>query len=527
MTSLFRRASKLIKQNSSNIDGIDELSQTSSIDVSSVAKKGLFSGLAKKGQSSGDQVPLVENSPTATTTTNPVAGFLRKNTISRRDTVAKNKEAEKEKEKETLADASSALASARRARSNHSLNEEAKDLMGELDYTQAPATPAIPSMDLTKKATVGRSVTTGAKKPSRFNKIEAKNALDEQEPAIRKSAALLSVTRDNSGYTGRTSVTSINKKTPSSHNISKLGTDSITAKESNNSVFSYTEAPPIPLPLSIPQTDSSGLPKLPTKLSSTAAAIASLPQHSIPITAKSRALTEQPTTSNLFAASKSSANLNFNPSSSSIPKKQHPLQTHSSINNDSQKQLTAAGANLLTTSARQEKRNAGLSAYEISGPKENAITQTSLKRYTLDDWHIVRRVGRGGFAIVFLVRQKGSTGRYFALKAIRKAEVVKLKQEKQIVNEKEILKNVRHNFIVELFYTFQDTHYLYMVMEYIDGGDLFSYLRKVQKFGDEDSKFYAAEVLMSLQYLHSENVVFRDLKPEVQNIVFQNRNMID
>ncbi|ORY39591.1 kinase-like protein [Rhizoclosmatium globosum] len=160
--------------------------------------------------------------------------------------------------------------------------------------------------------------------------------------------------------------------------------------------------------------------------------------------------------------------------------------------------------------ARQEKRNAGLSAYEISTPS----SAPSLKRYCLDDFHIVRRVGRGGFAIVFLVRMKQSTGRYFALKAIRKAEVVKLKQEKQIVNEKEILKSVKHNFIVELFHTFQDTHYLYMVMEYIDGGDLFSYLRKVQKFGDEDSKFYAAEVLMSLQYLHGENVIFRDLKPE-------------
>ncbi|KAI9345005.1 kinase-like domain-containing protein [Obelidium mucronatum] len=173
---------------------------------------------------------------------------------------------------------------------------------------------------------------------------------------------------------------------------------------------------------------------------------------------------------------------------------------------------THGGNHLLTSAAaaRQEKRNAGLSAYEISAPPSTP----NLKRYCLDDFHIVRRVGRGGFAIVFLVRMKQSTGRYFALKAIRKAEVVKLKQEKQIVNEKEILIRMKHNFIVELFHTFQDTHYLYMIMEYIDGGDLFSYLRKVQKFGDEDSKFYAAEVLMSLQYLHGENVIFRDLKPE-------------
>ncbi|ORY45510.1 kinase-like protein [Rhizoclosmatium globosum] len=126
-----------------------------------------------------------------------------------------------------------------------------------------------------------------------------------------------------------------------------------------------------------------------------------------------------------------------------------------------------------------DKKSAGLSAYEIS----NTQVQRS---YTLDDFHIVRKVGKGGFATVFLVRMKASTGRYYALKAIKKADLIKLKQEKQVINEKAILKNIKHNFIVELYHSFQDTHYLYMIIEYIDGGDLFSYLRKVQKFGEED-----------------------------------------
>ncbi|KAJ3077402.1 camp-dependent protein kinase catalytic subunit [Podochytrium sp. JEL0797] len=154
-----------------------------------------------------------------------------------------------------------------------------------------------------------------------------------------------------------------------------------------------------------------------------------------------------------------------------------------------------------------DKRAAGLSAYEISS------TQVQ-RTYTLDDFHIVRKVGKGGFATVFLVRMKASTGRYYALKAIKKADLIKLKQEKQVINEKAILTAIKLNFIVELYHSFQDTHHLYMIIEYIDGGDLFSYLRKVQKFGEEDGRFYTCEVLIALQYLHAHNVVYRDLKPE-------------
>ncbi|KAI8846478.1 kinase-like domain-containing protein [Chytridium lagenaria] len=99
----------------------------------------------------------------------------------------------------------------------------------------------------------------------------------------------------------------------------------------------------------------------------------------------------------------------------------------------------------------------------------------------------------GGFASVFLVRLKSSTGRYYALKAIKKSDVLRLKQEKQVMNEKNILKNIRHSFIVELYQTFQDTFYLYM------------------RFAEEDAKFYVSEVLISLQYLHSENIVYQIL----------------
>ncbi|KAJ3398446.1 hypothetical protein CcCBS67573_g03364 [Chytriomyces confervae] len=360
----------------------------------------------------------------------------------------------------------------RRHRSEHNLAEE-----------------PVASLDLPlTKVQLGRSNTQG-QKSSRFNRLDGK----EGAAAVGNMLAA----KDYNAVTGRTSVTALNKSYGSQANFTA----------STNQIYPLAENAP-PLPTQQPHTESL-LPKLPTLKGA-------------------RAATDQPTSSSMFSGtmSKSTVHLGASSGSGGYPSSGggHGSGAHHGLGLGQENKLksgmqgTASSAHLnpdsflLSTSAqaRQDKRAAGLSAYEINATP----AAMSSKRYALDDFQIVRRVGRGGFAIVFLVRMKAASGRYYALKAIRKAEVVKLKQEKQIVNEKEILKNVKHNFIVELFYTFQDTHYLYMIMEYIDGGDLFSYLRKVQKFGDEDSKFYAAEVLMSLQYLHSENVIFRDLKPE-------------
>lgn len=100
------------------------------------------------------------------------------------------------------------------------------------------------------------------------------------------------------------------------------------------------------------------------------------------------------------------------------------------------------------------------------------------------------------------------------MKVLKKSEVVRLKQVEHTINEKTILDQVDHPFLVNMHSSFQDSHNLYMVLEYVVGGELFTYLRKSQRFPNHISKFYAAEVVLAFEYLHSQDVIYRDLKPE-------------
>ncbi|KAI7900735.1 camp-dependent protein kinase 6 [Cokeromyces recurvatus] len=131
----------------------------------------------------------------------------------------------------------------------------------------------------------------------------------------------------------------------------------------------------------------------------------------------------------------------------------------------------------------------------------------------LTNFNLHRTLGTGSFGRVHLVQSKINK-HYYALKVLKKAEIVKLKQVEHTNNEHSILISVQHPFIVNLWGSFQDCANLYMVMDYIPGGELFSYLRKSKKFSNDVARFYAGEVLLAIAYLHSKNVIYRDLKPE-------------
>lgn len=131
----------------------------------------------------------------------------------------------------------------------------------------------------------------------------------------------------------------------------------------------------------------------------------------------------------------------------------------------------------------------------------------------LEDYEILTTIGTGTFGRVVLVRSK-DTRDYFALKVMAITEVIRLKQTDHVKNEKEILSSVSHPFIVNMLWACHDKTFLYMLMEYVPGGEVFSYLRNYGRFTNATANFFASEIVSALDYLHSRNIVYRDLKPE-------------
>uniref|UniRef100_A0A287ANG8 non-specific serine/threonine protein kinase n=1 Tax=Sus scrofa TaxID=9823 RepID=A0A287ANG8_PIG len=119
--------------------------------------------------------------------------------------------------------------------------------------------------------------------------------------------------------------------------------------------------------------------------------------------------------------------------------------------------------------------------------------------------------GTGTFGRVQLVREKKAK-HFFALKVMSIPEVIRLKQEQHVHNEKSVLKEVSHPFLVKLRYTFRLPQPL--DPGFVPGGELFSYLRNRGRFSATTGLFYSAEIVCAIEYLHSKEIVYRDLKPE-------------
>ncbi|KPI42618.1 cAMP-dependent protein kinase catalytic subunit PRKX [Cyphellophora attinorum] len=143
-------------------------------------------------------------------------------------------------------------------------------------------------------------------------------------------------------------------------------------------------------------------------------------------------------------------------------------------------------------------------AEEIPKDPQTQKLGVSSPHLSIHDFELMRTLGTGTFA------------RVFALKVLKKVDVIKLKQVEHVRNERNVLAAVAgHPFITTLITSFSDATSLYMLLDYTPGGEIFSYLRRARRFPFATVQFYAAEITLILAYLHDvQHVAYRDLKPE-------------
>ncbi|EMP25664.1 Ribosomal protein S6 kinase alpha-3 [Chelonia mydas] len=167
---------------------------------------------------------------------------------------------------------------------------------------------------------------------------------------------------------------------------------------------------------------------------------------------------------------------------------------------------------------RQQLTRRGEDTTEEGNIKEIAITHHVKEGHEKADpsqFELLKVLGQGSFGKVFLVKKiSGSDARQlYAMKVLKKA-TLKVRDRVRTKMERDILVEVNHPFIVKLHYAFQTEGKLYLILDFLRGGDLFTRLSKEVMFTEEDVKFYLAELALALDHLHSLGIIYRDLKPE-------------
>jgi len=136
-----------------------------------------------------------------------------------------------------------------------------------------------------------------------------------------------------------------------------------------------------------------------------------------------------------------------------------------------------------------------------------------LKAPTIDDFEKVKPISRGAFGRVDLVRHK-RTGQVYAMKTLKKYDMIDKNLVDQVMVERNILATTENPYVVKMHSAFRDKSRLYLVMEYLPGGDCGSLLENVVYFDEDMARLYIAETIMAIDYLHSKNIIHRDVKPD-------------
>ncbi|GAA5893101.1 hypothetical protein JCM5296_003073 [Sporobolomyces johnsonii] len=147
------------------------------------------------------------------------------------------------------------------------------------------------------------------------------------------------------------------------------------------------------------------------------------------------------------------------------------------------------------------------------GRTESSFLRLRRTRLGLDDFRTVKVIGKGAFGEVRLV-QKVDTGKIYAMKSLKKAEMFKKDQLAHVRAERDVLAESNSPWVVQLYYSFQDANYLYLLMEFLPGGDLMTMLIKYDTFSEDVTRFYMAECVLAIEAVHKLGFIHRDIKPD-------------
>eukprot|EP00092_Neocalanus_flemingeri_P020024 GFUD01021684.1.p1 GENE.GFUD01021684.1~~GFUD01021684.1.p1 ORF type:complete len:476 (-),score=105.51 GFUD01021684.1:132-1559(-) len=145
--------------------------------------------------------------------------------------------------------------------------------------------------------------------------------------------------------------------------------------------------------------------------------------------------------------------------------------------------------------------------------KETEFLRLKRSRLGADDFEALKVIGKGAFGEVRLV-QKVDTGHIYAMKVLRKVDMVEKEQLAHVRAERDILVEADHQWVVKMFFSFQDPVNLYLVMEFLPGGDVMTLLMKEDTLSEESAQFYIAETALAIDHIHSLGFIHRDIKPD-------------
>ncbi|KAL5982472.1 hypothetical protein ACLOJK_016544 [Asimina triloba] len=145
--------------------------------------------------------------------------------------------------------------------------------------------------------------------------------------------------------------------------------------------------------------------------------------------------------------------------------------------------------------------------------RETEYMRLQRRKVGIDDFEKLTIIGKGAFGEVSLCRVK-STGEIFAMKKLKKSDMLSRGQVEHVRSERNLLAEVDSRYIVKLFYSFQDSDFLYLIMEYLPGGDFMTLLMRENVLSEDVARFYIAESVLAIHSIHRHNYVHRDIKPD-------------